>query len=117
MPLLCVDASLIRSFHFINKRIIGHNWWSVIGNALQNSRHAVGTLMKSSLNPLGPMSSRIFKYPVEGKTAVKSLILPVSTQKVRSCAEYPSLLQLGNGLNVRAVQVLSSTSDLNEDQL
>ena len=37
--------------------------------------------------------------------------------EMRSGAMYPCLLQLGNGLNRRAVIVLAPISDLNEDQL
>ena len=36
---------------------------------------------------------------------------------MRSDAKYPGLVQLGNGLNRRAVIVLAPISDFNEDQL
>ena len=73
-------------------------------------------LIKSSLNPLEPMSLRTFNQPDDVKTTGKSLILTVRKQKMRSGATYPCLLQLGNGLNRRVVIVLAPT-DLNEDQL
>ena len=73
-------------------------------------------LIKSSLNPLEPMSLRTFNQPDDVKTTWKSLILTVRKQKMRSGATYPCLLQLGNGLNRRVVIALAPT-DLNEDQL
>jgi len=80
-------------------------------------RHAVLVLIKSSLNPLEPMSLRTFNQPDDVKTTGKSLILTVRKQKMRSGATYPCLLQLGNSPNMRAVIVLAPISDLNEDQL
>ena len=79
-------------------------------------RHALWAIINSSLNPLEPMSLRTFNQPDDVKTTGKSLILTVRKQKMRSGATYPCLLQLGNGLNRRAVIVLAPT-DLNEDQL
>lgn len=107
-----MNTSLNRSSGYIVTCVIGHNSWSVTVNALPNSCHAVGVTNRRHPESIGFDVLADFQLADDLKTAGKSPILSVRTQRMRSCAA-PRLLKIGDRLTSRTVNVLVPIFDLN----